>query len=318
MYPVFDLLNGSRVTAAYASECLAQGVAAIHVTVNNFSTVNPRPSLRDSLNELAACRAHYRSLAQVTRIVERYADFATASAEGKLAVVLGYQNVPGVERDLKTLELHRDLGVRVIQIAHNVRNLYGDGCAEPADAGLSSLGRELVAELNRLGIVIDISHAGERTGREAVELSKHPVTATHANAYAVCANVRNKRDSTLDALKKNGGVIGLCYLTPLVRPGGDRLTHADVAAHVDHVRRRIGIAHIGIGSDFITDQPAERYAEFLRKPEIYGTWPWQFPVADLVDQQRFLSSLGESGLTEKEIRAVARDNSLRVFETTLH
>lgn len=318
MYPVFDLLNGSRITEAYASECLAHGVVAIHVTVNNFSAVNPRPTLRDSLNELAACRAHYRSLGQVTRIVECYADFAKASAQGKLAVVLGYQNVPGVERDLNILELHHGLGVRVIQIAHNVRNLYGDGCAESADAGLSGLGRELVAELNRLGIVIDISHAGERTGQEAIELSKHPVTATHANAYAVCTNVRNKRDSTLDALKKNGGVIGLCYLTPLVRPGGSTPAHADVAAHVDYVRKRIGIPHIGIGSDFITDQPGERYAEFLKKPEIYGTWPWRFPVADLADQQRFLSSLGELGLTEQEIRAVGRDNFLRVFQATIH
>lgn len=318
MYPIFDLLNGSRITEGYASQCLAHGVVAIHVTVNNFSTVNPLPTLRDSLKELAAIRAHYRSLGQVTRVVECYADFAKASDEGKLAVVLGYQNVPGVQRDLKILELHRDLGVRVIQIAHNVRNLYGDGCAETADAGLSTLGRELVAELNRLGIVIDISHAGERTGREAIELSRHPVTATHANAYGVCANVRNKRDSTLDALKEHGGVIGLCYLTPLVRPGSTKLVHADVAAHVDYVRKRIGIAHIGIGSDFITDQPAERYAEFLKKPEIYGTWPWRFPVENLPDQQHFLASLGEMGLTEQEIRGVARDNFLRVFKATIN
>jgi len=318
MYPIFDLLNGSRVTAAYVEQCLAQGVVAIHITVNNFSAVNPLPTLRDSLKELAACRAHYRSLAQVTRIVECFADFEKASAEGKLAVVLGYQNVPGVERDLRIIELFRDLGVRVIQIAHNIRNLYGDGCAEPADAGLSTLGRELVSELNLLGIVIDVSHAGERTGLEAIELSKHPVTATHANAYGVCGNLRNKRDSTLDALKKNAGVIGLCYLTPLVRMDGVKLRHADMAAHVDYLRKRIGAEHIGIGSDFIADQPAERYGEFLKKPEIYGVWPWRFPIADPEDQQRFLASLGELGLSEQEIRAIARDNFMRVFQKIIH
>lgn len=318
MYPVFDLLNGSRITEPYVEQCLAQGVAAMHITINNFSAVNPLPTLRDSLKELAACRAHYASLGRVARVVERFPDFDKAAAEGKLAVVFGYQNVPGVQRDLKMLEVFRDLGVRVIQIAHNVRNLYGDGCVEPADAGLSSLGRELVAEMNRLGIVIDLSHAGDRTGRDAIELSKHPVTATHANAYSVCNNVRNKRDETLDALKKNGGVIGVCYLTPLVRMDGIKPGHADMAAHIDYVRKRIGIAHVGIGSDFITDQPAERYREFLSKPEVYGVWPWRFPVTDPADQQRFLSSLGDIGLSEQEIRAVARDNFMRVFEQVIH
>lgn len=318
MYPVFDLLNGSRITGPYVEHCIAHGVEAIHITINNFSAVNPLPTLREGLKELAACRAHYASLGGVTRVVERFTDFSKAAAEGKLAVVLGYQNVPGIDRDLKLLELFRDLGVRVIQIAHNVRNLYGDGCVEAADAGLSGLGRELVAEMNRLGILIDISHAGDRTGREAIEASRQPVAATHANAYSVCRNPRNKRDETLDALKKSGGVIGLCYLTPLVRMDGVKPEHADMAAHVEHVRRRIGVEHIGIGSDFIADQPAERYREFLSKPEVYGTWPWRFPVADPADQQRFLASLSGIGLSDGEIRAIARDNFVRLFEQVIH
>ena len=318
MYQVFDLLNGSRITEAYVEHCLSNGIIAIHVTVNNFSAVNPLPTLRDSLKELAACRNHYQSLAKVTRVVEGYADFDKARAEGKMAVVLGYQNVPGVRQDLNIIRLFRDLGVRVIQIAHNVRNLYGDGCSEAADAGLSTLGRELLSEMNRLGIVIDISHAGNRTGLEAIEFSKHPVTATHANAYSVCNNARNKSDATLDALKENGGVIGMCYLTPLVRMGDVKLSHADLATHIEYIRNRIGAAHIGIGSDFIAGQSMERYSEFLKKPEIYGVWPWRFPVQDPVDQQRFLSSLGGIGLSEKEICAIAKDNFMRVFHKVMN
>lgn len=318
MYQIFDLLNGSRITKSYVEQCLSNGIIAIHVTVNNFSAVNPLPTLRDSLKELAACRNHYQSLAEMTRVVECYADFDKASAEGKMAVVLGYQNVPGLRNDLKILRLFHDLGVRVIQIAHNVRNLYGDGCVEPADAGLSTLGRELISEMNRLGIVIDLSHAGSRTGLEAIELSQHPVTATHANAYGVCKNARNKNDATLDALKKNKGVIGICYLTPLVRMGGVKPSYADLVAHIEYVRNRIGVEHIGIGSDFIADQPAERYSEFLKKPEIYGVWPWRFPVEDPADQQRFLTSLGEIGLSENEICAIAKDNFMRVFHKVIN
>lgn len=318
MFKVFDLLNGARISAEYAEQALAHGVSAIHVTVNNFSAVNPTPTLRDGTRELAAIRAHYARLGALVRVVERFGDFAAAANEGKLAVVLGYQNVPGVGRDLALLELFRDLGVRVIQIAHNVRGPYADGCAEPADAGLSTLGRELVAELNRLGILIDLSHVGDRSSIEAARLSRHPVAATHANALAVCGNVRNKSDAALDALKQNGGVIGVCYLPPIVRMGGDRPAHADVAAHIAHIRDRIGTAHIAIGSDFITDQPAERYQEFMKRPEVYGTWPWRFPVGGLADQQRFLVSLEGIGLDEAAIRAIARENALRVFEAALN
>jgi len=168
------------------------------------------------------------------------------------------------EQDLSILRLFHDLGVRVIQIAHNVRNLYGDGCAEAADAGLSTLGRELITEMNRLGIVIDISHAGNRTGLEAMEFSRHPVTVTHANAHGVCANARNKSDATLDALKKHGGVIGICYLTPMVRMDGVEPSHADLVAHIEYIRNAIGSAHIGIGSDFIAGIQRNGTRNFLR------------------------------------------------------
>lgn len=317
MYKVFDLLNGARITSAYVDEALAQGVVAIHITVNNFSTINPLPTLQTSLSELAAVRRHYAGMRDRVVIVDGFADFERAESQGKLAVVLGYQNVPGVAQDLKLLELFRDLGVRVIQIAHNVRGLYADGCAEPADAGLASLGRELIEELNRLGMVIDLSHVGERSSLEAIAESRHPVTATHANAFAICGNVRNKSDVVLDALKAKGGVIGLCYLPPIVKMGGDKPGHGDVAAHFSHVCKRIGAGHVGVGSDFITGQPAERYQEFMKKPEVYGTWPWRFPVENLADQQRFLQSLERIGLSNGDICAIAHGNFMRIFRQVL-
>lgn len=317
MFKVFDLLNGSRITRSYVETALAHGLTAIHVTVNNFSAIRPYPNLRDALLELAAIREHFAVLGDVSTIVETFADFERAEKASKLAIVLGYQNVPGIERDLKLLRLFHALGVRVIQIAHNQRGLYADGCAEPADAGLSSLGRELVTELNRLGIVIDLSHTGDRSSIEAIQLSKQPVCVTHANAWAICRNMRNKSDAALKALKENGGVIGICYLTPLVRAGEQKPTQADLTAHVVHIRDMIGIEHIGIGSDFIADQPPERYQEFLRRPDIYGTWPWRFPIEDLDGQQHWLASLKSIGLDDAQICGIARDNCLRVFRQVI-
>ncbi|HSV79099.1 MAG TPA: membrane dipeptidase [Ramlibacter sp.] len=318
MFTIFDLLNGSRLTASYAESCLANGVQAIHITLNNFQGINPLPDLRHSLNQLAAYRAHLRSLGSLVHLVETFEDFERARARKKLAVVMGYQNVPGVDRDLQLLRLFHDAGVRVIQIAHNVRNLYGDGCAEPADAGLSTLGRELVANLNDLGIVIDLSHVGDRSGIEATRLSKHPVAVTHANAFTVCGNVRNKSDALLDVLKPNGGVIGITYLPPLVcMPGGETPTAKEVVAHILYCARRIGSEHVGIGSDFITEQPAERYQEFMRKPEVYGTWPWRFPVDNLQQQQQLLESLLSEGLSRQQVQGIAQDNFMRVFRAVL-
>jgi len=318
VYRVFDGLNGSRITRDYVANALAHGVSVIHVTVNNFSTIRPYATLAEALGELAAIRAHYASLADVTHIIQRASDFDAAQKAGRLGVVLGYQNVPGIGEDLRMLEIFRDLGVRCIQISHNKGGLYAGGCADAQDGGLTPLGRELIAELNRLGIMIDVSHTGDRSSVEAIEASKAPVCATHANVFPVCRNVRNKSDAVLDALKANGGVIGLCYLTPLVRMGGEKPTHADLIAHLTHARDRVGIAHIGIGSDFIEGQPADRYQEFLRNPDVYGTWPWRFPVEDLADQQRFLGSLKAIGLSDSDISAIAGGNFLRAFKEALH
>src|SRR5690606_24727047 len=206
--------------------------------------------------------------------IETYADFAQARAAGKLGIVMGYQNVPGVERDLGLLALYHELGVRVVQVAHNIRNLYGDGCAEQANAGLSGLGQDLVLALNDLGIVIDLSHVGEQSALDILDVSRQPVSVTHANCYTLCPNARNKTDRVLDSLKANGGVLGITYLPPLVLlPEQRRPESADVVAHIDYAVKRMGIEHVGLGSDFITDQPSERSQERMRKPEVYGTWP---------------------------------------------
>jgi len=318
MIKVFDLLNGARMTESYAQSCLKNGVQAVHITLNNYRGINPVPSLRHSLGELAAYRKHLQTLSGVVHLIENYDDFDRAVTANKLGVVLGYQNVPGVERDLGLMALFHDLGVRCIQIAHNIRNLYGDGCAEPTNGGLSSLGREMVAVLNELRIVIDLSHVGDQSGLDVLKYSTQPVAVTHANAYALCPNVRNKSDALIDGLKLNGGVLGITYLPPLVLMPGQTPTPADVVKHIDYAVKRIGAEHVGIGSDFITDQPSERYQEFMRKPEVYGTWPWMYPINTLEQQQELLSSLTGIGLSQQQIEGIAKNNFMRLFKTVMH
>ena len=311
MYDVVDLLNGAHITAGYADSALSQGVMCIHVTINSFSTIDPYPDFLSSMRELAAVRRRYGALENV-KIVEEFADIATARTQGKLAVILGYQNIPDIGRDLKLLDLYRDLGVRILQISHNARGPYADGCDEPADAGLSAVGRELVSALNELGILIDLSHTGERSSIEAAELSKKPVAATHANARAVLPNARNKGDGSIDAIARSSGFVGLCYLPPIVKKGAP--STEDLNAHAVYLKDRMGATGLAIGSDFIDGQPDERYANFLKRPEVYGQWPWRYPVNSLEAQQRWLASLTEHGFTEVDIRALAAGNALRVLK----
>ncbi|MGQ3353549.1 MAG: dipeptidase [Phreatobacter sp.] len=317
VHNVFDALNGSRMTRSYIEKALSGGLSAAQLTVNNYSTIRPYPTLAEALGELSAIRTHFAGLDDVALVVERAEDFDRASDSGRLAVVLGYQNVPDLAGDLRILACLADLGIRCIQIAHNRAGPYAAGCADPADKGLTSAGRDLIRELNRLRIVIDLSHTGERSTIEALQLSSSPVCITHANSRAVCDNVRNKSDAVLDALKVNGGVLGLCYLPPMVRMGGGAPAAADVLAHVLHVRDRLGPGFIGIGSDFIEDQPAERYQEFLRHPEVYGTWPWRFPIADLDAQQDFIFSLADHGFSVEDMAAFAGGNFLRAFRQVI-
>jgi membrane dipeptidase len=143
------------------------------------------------------------------------------------------------------------------------------------------------------------------------------VAVTHANAYALCPNARNKSDALIDGLKANGGVLGITYLPPLVLMPGQKPAASDVVAHIKYGVGRIGAEHVGIGSDFITDQPPERYQEFMKKPEVYGTWPWEYPINTLEAQQDMLASLKDIGLSQAQIQGIAKDNFMRLFKAVM-
>jgi membrane dipeptidase len=171
-----------------------------------------------------------------------------------------------LDGELSRIELFRNLGVRVIQMTYNVRNLFGDGCLEPGNAGLSSLGRGAVARMNALGVAIDLSHCGARTTAETIAASAKPVLLTHTGCDAVFRHPRNKDDRELRAMAERGGVVGI-YLMPYLDGGTGPLTPAMFLAHWEHALNVCGEDHVGIGSDQsvapIRDTP--EYRTSLRK-----------------------------------------------------
>lgn len=251
---VFDALTTSMIDRAYAEKLRALGIQSTHYTVADTSLVHGEV-LQDDF--AMACRKigrWYRMLDElrdVAALATSVAEMDEVVASGRLAVWFGFQNGSPIEDDLDHLTLFHRLGVRFVQLTYNARNLLGSGAGERNDDGLSDLGVAAVARMNELGIAVDLSHCHERTTMDAIDASRAPVLFTHANARALADTPRNKRDEAIVALARKGGVMGIKHmLGDTVAKPAEATTVEDVADHVDHVARLVGIEHVGIGSDF--------------------------------------------------------------------
>jgi membrane dipeptidase len=188
--------------------------------------------------------------------VLRAADFAEAKRSGRLGVVLACQDAAILDastgsvndRNLRNLRLFHDLGMRVLQLTHNERNAIGDSFREKSDAGLSRLGEKVVAEMNALGMLVDLSHCGDRTTLEAIRLSKKPCAVTHAGCRALHPSLRNQPDEVIRAVAEQGGYFGI-YNMSLWLTEKDTASVDDVVDHIDHVVKVGGIDLAGFGSD---------------------------------------------------------------------
>jgi membrane dipeptidase len=188
------------------------------------------------------------------------ADVEMAKRQGALAIIPAVENGHAIGTDLNLLAKLRRLGVIYITVTHNGHNLLADsanprrdlGDSETLHGGLSPLGREAIAEMNRVGILVDISHLSRQSMLQSVQLSRAPVVATHSCAAALCPHPRNLDDMQLDALRDTEGLVQITAMPPFLRVKGrsDNVTVSDFVDHIDYVVRRIGLAHCGISSDF--------------------------------------------------------------------
>jgi membrane dipeptidase len=194
-------------------------------------------------------------------VIRRHTDIAEAKRAGKLGLIFGFQRTSMLGEELARIKLFRDLGVRIMQLTYNNRTLYGDGCLEPSDAGLSALGRQAIAEMNKVGIAVDLSHCGSRTTAEGIAGSSKPVLLSHVGCNAVHMHPRNKNDSELRAMAEKGGVAGI-YLMPFLDVRGQRNTDL-VVRHIEHAMKVCGEDHVGIGSD-LSIQPIEETPEYQK------------------------------------------------------
>jgi microsomal dipeptidase-like Zn-dependent dipeptidase len=229
----------------FIRQLAASGITAMNHTV--CYSVNFKEGMRD----IAAWTRLYDSHPEATFVARKYSDIAKAKETGRMAVFMGFQDITALEGDLSLLQVFHALGIRWVQPTYQDRNLAGDGCGERYQSGLSNWGIKLVEECDRLNIVLDVSHVGVGTTLDTIEVSKHPVMATHSCARTLVDTPRNKTDEEIKALARKGGLIGIAGKSGFLKRDGLQAGSevSDMVTHVEYVRDLVGIEHVAIGTD---------------------------------------------------------------------
>ena len=233
-----------------------------------------------------------------------------------------------VEDELSYVRLFFQLGIRMMHVTYNRRNMLGDGCAEPANGGLSDLGRAAIAEMNRVGVIVDVAHSGWRTSLEAAQASKKPMVASHTVCAGLNDHIRAKPDDVIRAICDTGGLIGICWIPMFLGRTGDIAALLD---QIDYAVKRFGAEHVAIGTDVThTSQFAAAAAKSIpsrgkRRTRFEALWPegsrgGQWPRAESLGWTNWpLVTVGlvQRGYADEDIRRIVGGNMLRVCRDVL-
>jgi membrane dipeptidase len=259
-------------------------------------------------------------------LVRTAADILKAKREKKFAVLLGTQDTSMVGPELDRLAQMKKDGVMTVQLTYNNRNLAGDGALEPANAGLSKLGRATIERIEAEKLLLDLSHGGAKTMAEGAAHAKRPLVISHTGARAVTEHPRNTSDETIKAVADKGGVVGV-YFMPFLRTDG-KARAEDLLVHVEHVARVAGEDHIGIGTDngvLPTILDAETKAKMDRwqkqridagiasPGEAIGVYPLLEDYNSVDRYRRFVRDLEKRGWSQARLEKLMGGNFLRVY-----
>ena len=236
------------------------GLDAVHVTVvyhEDYDEFLTRISEWDEL---------FKKNSDLIFLGKDFKDIEKAKSENKTAIFFGFQNCSPIEDDLKLVEKVHEFGCRFMQLTYNNQSLLATGCYENVDSGVTNFGKEVIKEMNRVGIVIDMSHSAEKSTLDAIELSEKPIAITHANPFFWHSAKRNKSDVLLKNLSESGGMLGLSLYSHHLKDGLNCKLE-NFCEMVAKTADLIGVKNIGIGSDLCLNQP-DSVVEWMRN----GTW----------------------------------------------
>ena len=316
------------------------------VTVGSSTYAGPHPpdgAFETAVGALAQGRATVDAMGDDVRLVLTANDLEQVYKDRVRGIIFDFQDTTPIGGDLDRLDLFHDMGLRIVQLTYNLRNLVGDGCTERYKTGLTYFGVEVVERLNELKMMVDVSHCSQQVGWDAIKFSKSPVIVTHSASTAVCYHDRGKDDDLAKAIADNGGFFGVAAIAGFIRDDTSA-TLDDFADHVEHLVDVMGIDHVGVGSDkcgpgpgtetmfefppelgpFSTSYLYDADADARIKPGGFD-WVGFRPEHRLSDQHRMpdfdqptdwpniTAKLAERGFDEDELRKLLGLNFLRVF-----
>ena len=236
------------------------GLDAVHVTIVYHEDYN------ELLLEVKKWEKLFSENSDLIFLGRGYKDIEKANSEKKTAIFFGFQNCSPIEDDINLVEKVHNLGCRFMQLTYNNQSLLATGCYEKIDSGVTNFGREVIKEMNRVGVVIDMSHSAEKSTFDAIDISEKPIAITHANPHFWHKAKRNKSNDLLKTLADSGGMLGLSIYAHHLKDGTNCSLESfcEMAAKTAEI---MGVKNIGIGSDLCLKQP-DSIVEWMRN----GTW----------------------------------------------
>ena len=296
------------------------GLDAVHVTIVYHE------DYKEHLNEIKKWDKLFKDNSDLIFSGKNYRDIEKANSENKTAIFFGFQNCSPIEDDINLVEKVHDLGCRFMQLTYNNQSLLATGCYEKIDSGVTNFGREVIKEMNRVGIVIDMSHSAEKSTFDAIEISEKPIAITHANPSFWHPAKRNKSSDLLKALNESGGILGLS-LYPHHLKDNTNCTLDNFCEMVAKTAEIMNINNIGIGSDLCLDQP-DGIVEWMRngtwaKTKNYGEGTKKHPgfpkqptwFEDARGFKNLEKGFKKVGFSEKEIDGILGNNWYNFYKT---
>ncbi len=317
--PLIDSLQYANFSPEIFAQMREGGVDAVHVTIAYHE------SFREMVLNLERWNRWFEDHGDMIFKGTTAGDVVRAQETGRTAIFFGFQNPSPIEDDIGLVEICHQLGIRFMQLTYNNQSLWATGCYEAEDTGLTRMGKQVVAEMNRVGIVVDMSHSADRSTLEAIEHSSRPIAITHANPAWWHSALRNKSDEVLRALTQAGGMLGFS-IYPHHLKEGSACTRESFCGMIEEAARRYGAQHLGIGTDLCQNQP-DSVVEWMR----VGRWSKQIdygegsasnagfpPMPTWFQDNRHFGAIRDgllaTSLSSDEVDGIMGSNWLRFYE----